>query len=162
MSMVNGNSNGNSIGSKHSSYHSAPVKGPTGSDVHILQCLSSRIHLGYHLDQHISSTISQSFPNTSTIVIITDSNLESLHLPQLVTSLNQALSKDEDRVKKNLKTRILIKIIKPGEESKSRKVKEEVEDWMLEMKCVRDTILIALGGGVVGDLSGFIASTVSH
>ncbi len=47
----------------------------------------------------------------------------------------------------------------PGERSKSRKVKERIEDIILRKGHSRDSILIALGGGVVGDLGGFVAST---
>lgn len=46
-----------------------------------------------------------------------------------------------------------------GEKSKCRKTKEVVEDWMLNLGLLRDTVMIALGGGVVGDLTGFIAAT---
>lgn len=49
--------------------------------------------------------------------------------------------------------------IPPGEASKSREVKAGIEDFMLEKKCTRDTVIVALGGGVVGDLSGFVAAT---
>lgn len=49
--------------------------------------------------------------------------------------------------------------IKPGEKSKDRRVKEAVEDYMLANRCVRDTCVVALGGGVVGDLSGYVAAT---
>jgi 3-dehydroquinate synthase len=47
----------------------------------------------------------------------------------------------------------------PGERSKSRKVKERLEDAILQQGHGRTSILIALGGGVVGDLGGFVAST---
>ena len=46
-----------------------------------------------------------------------------------------------------------------GEESKSREVKDAIEDFMLSHKCNRDTCMFALGGGVVGDLVGFVAAT---
>ena len=46
-----------------------------------------------------------------------------------------------------------------GEKYKNRETKEAIEEDMLEKKCSRDTILIAFGGGVVGDVSGFVAST---
>ena len=46
-----------------------------------------------------------------------------------------------------------------GERSKTRRSKEEIEDKLLEEKMGRDTLLIALGGGVVTDLCGFVAST---
>lgn len=46
-----------------------------------------------------------------------------------------------------------------GEKSKSRKIKEEIEDQMFQLGLGRDTVILALGGGVVGDLAGFIAAT---
>jgi 3-dehydroquinate synthase len=49
--------------------------------------------------------------------------------------------------------------IPEGETSKSLQQVELVYDRMLEMKCDRKSLLIALGGGVVGDLTGFIAAT---
>jgi pentafunctional AROM polypeptide len=50
-------------------------------------------------------------------------------------------------------------VLEPGEGSKQRAVKAKVEDWMIENRCLRDSCIIALGGGVVGDLAGFIAAT---
>ncbi|KAI8877219.1 hypothetical protein K501DRAFT_326645 [Backusella circina FSU 941] len=46
-----------------------------------------------------------------------------------------------------------------GEKSKSRNTKESIEDYLLDEACTRDTCLIALGGGVIGDLVGYVAST---
>src|SRR3989344_873698 len=46
-----------------------------------------------------------------------------------------------------------------GESSKNRATKELLEDQMFSLGCGRDTALIALGGGVVSDLGGFLAST---
>jgi len=46
-----------------------------------------------------------------------------------------------------------------GEDSKCRDVKAKIEDFMIEKRCNRDTCVIALGGGVVGDLVGFVAAT---
>jgi 3-dehydroquinate synthase len=46
-----------------------------------------------------------------------------------------------------------------GEKSKTRKVKEEVEDAMLAKGYRRDCCVIAVGGGVVTDLAGFVAGT---
>lgn len=50
----------------------------------------------------------------------------------------------------------------PGESCKSRKTKEMIEDQLLQLKCGRDTALIALGGGVTTDLVGFVASTYNR
>ena len=46
-----------------------------------------------------------------------------------------------------------------GEGSKCRETKAAIEDFMLEHRCNRDTVMIALGGGVVGDLIGYVAAT---
>jgi len=50
-------------------------------------------------------------------------------------------------------------VLPSGETTKDRRVKEEVEDFMLRHKMNRDTCCIALGGGVIGDLTGYIAAT---
>ena len=49
--------------------------------------------------------------------------------------------------------------IPEGEISKSLQQVELVYDRMLEMNCDRKSVLIALGGGVIGDLTGFVAAT---
>eukprot|EP00434_Breviolum_minutum_P032740 symbB.v1.2.028953.t1/scaffold3121.1/size63108/1 len=46
-----------------------------------------------------------------------------------------------------------------GESSKNRETKAAIEDFMLSNKCTRDSAILALGGGVVGDLAGFTAAT---
>ena len=50
-------------------------------------------------------------------------------------------------------------VLPSGETTKNRRVKEQVEDFMLKNKMNRDTCCIALGGGVIGDLTGYIAAT---
>ncbi len=55
--------------------------------------------------------------------------------------------------------RLLTYQIPPGETSKSRSTKAAVEDWLLSHGCVRDTVIIALGGGVIGDMIGYVAAT---
>ena len=50
-------------------------------------------------------------------------------------------------------------VFEAGEKSKVRKTKEEIEDAMLEKGYKRDCCVIAVGGGVVTDLAGFIAGT---
>ncbi len=52
------------------------------------------------------------------------------------------------------------KIVLPqGESIKSRAMKEKIEDALIERGCGRETCLIAVGGGVILDLVGFIAAT---
>jgi 3-dehydroquinate synthase len=49
-------------------------------------------------------------------------------------------------------------VVPDGEHAKSWQTLESVFDALLEARCGRDTLLIALGGGVVGDLAGFAAA----
>ena len=49
--------------------------------------------------------------------------------------------------------------VPPGEQVKTRATWAELTDALLEWGAGRDTTVIAVGGGVVGDLAGFVAST---
>ena len=55
--------------------------------------------------------------------------------------------------------RVMWHIVKAGELSKCREVKAHIEDTMLRSGCDRHSVVVALGGGVVGDLGGFVAAT---
>lgn len=61
----------------------------------------------------------------------------------------------------NLKKRIPFEIFyfKNGEDRKNIDTVKKIYDFLIEKKAHRQSILIALGGGVVGDLVGFVAST---
>jgi 3-dehydroquinate synthase len=49
--------------------------------------------------------------------------------------------------------------IPAGESNKTRETWARLTDEMLAKRCGRDSAVIALGGGVVGDLAGFVAAT---
>ncbi|MFC1974065.1 3-dehydroquinate synthase [Chloroflexota bacterium] len=46
-----------------------------------------------------------------------------------------------------------------GEHSKSLETAGSIYDWLVKNRCERGDSIVALGGGVVGDLTGFIAAT---
>ena len=50
-------------------------------------------------------------------------------------------------------------IIPAGETNKTRKSWSRITDELLDAGLGRDSALLALGGGVVGDLTGFVAAT---
>ncbi|MCY4130698.1 MAG: 3-dehydroquinate synthase [Gammaproteobacteria bacterium] len=50
-------------------------------------------------------------------------------------------------------------LIGDGEQYKSIQTYSEVIDQLIEFRFNRDTVIVALGGGVVGDLAGFVAAT---
>lgn len=54
----------------------------------------------------------------------------------------------------------VVRIVVPdGEDHKDWQTLNAVFDALLETRCGRDTTLVALGGGVIGDLAGFAAAT---
>ena len=53
-------------------------------------------------------------------------------------------------------------VVEPGEESKSLDVAEGLWQGMLDVGADRKTVVAAVGGGVVGDLAGFIAATYAR
>lgn len=87
---------------------------------------------------------------SSTYVLITDTNLFPRYVPPFQAVFDKAAPRD---------ARLLTYAIPPGEYSKGRETKAEIEDWMLSQQCTRDTVIIALGGGVIGDMIGYVAAT---
>jgi len=80
--------------------------------------------------------------------IITDENVDAAHGDALRKHL------DEGNVAHSTI------VIKAGEASKSWPVFQDVVDQILGMQLERNDLIIAFGGGVVGDLAGFAASAV--
>lgn len=65
-----------------------------------------------------------------------------------------------DKVLDSCKTlRCDYKILSDGEQFKNLNTMEELYSSLLEKHCDRNTTLIALGGGVIGDITGFAAAT---
>lgn len=82
------------------------------------------------------------------VAIITDETVAKLHLPALQTSL-QAQGIRHDTM-----------IVPAGEATKRFAELQRVVEWLLEIGIERGDLVIALGGGVIGDLTGFAASIV--
>jgi 3-dehydroquinate synthase len=79
------------------------------------------------------------------LVVITDDNVKNYYGNTLLKKLK--------------KYDPLLLSFLPGEKSKNYQTKQYLENQMLESHCDRDTIILALGGGVVGDVAGFVAAT---
>ena len=81
-------------------------------------------------------------------VIVTDSNVEPLYASRLARSLHRS----------GFRSAILE--IPAGEASKTPEVLWELWEQMADLGITRSDSVIALGGGVVGDLAGFAAATI--
>lgn len=113
------------------------------------------IRCGFHLTPYIVKTVLETL-RSSTYVLITDTVVASYHLQTFQDEFLKVLN----AYPAEARARFLCHVIQPGETSKSREGKANVEDFLLENKCTRDTVILALGGGVIGDLVGFVAATL--
>ncbi len=79
--------------------------------------------------------------------LVTDKNVAAIYLPRALSSLREA--------------GYLVKpfIISPGETSKTISTVSNFWNGFLELGMERTSTVVALGGGVVGDLAGFAAAT---
>jgi len=108
------------------------------------------IIVGNNLTDYLAKDVVSSI-KASTYCIITDENVAMYHLE----NLENLLTKEANAVGR----RVLSYTIPAGELQKCRDTKAEIEDYLLSNKCTRDTCILALGGGVIGDLSGYVAAT---
>lgn len=102
----------------------------------------------------VAPDLLQNLPS-STYVLITDTNLFPLYVPSFEKAFAAAAAASTN----SSNARLLTYAIPPGENSKGRETKAEIEDWMLSHRCTRDTVVVALGGGVIGDMIGYVAAT---
>lgn len=101
--------------------------------------------LGQGLLDRAGALISD-FAGKRRVAIITDETVAKLHLPRLIASLNAA----------GLQAEALA--LPAGEGTKSWEKLGQAVEWLLAQKIERKDLVIAFGGGVIGDLAGFAAA----
>lgn len=109
--------------------------------------ISYDIHIGTGLLRSCAPLLSPLLKRPF-VAIVTDENVAQAHLERLTQTLDSAGISH------------VTKIMPPGEASKSFTGLETLVDWLLDNKVERQDMVIALGGGVIGDLTGFAASTL--
>lgn len=110
---------------------------------------SYNLLMGRDLLASIGQTILDNIPDSkgARIFIVTDRNVDFLYSDQVMASLAQAGYRPSKYV------------IEPGEASKDLANYQAIIDHMSEAEMTRQDMVIALGGGLVGDLAGFCAAT---
>ncbi len=86
-------------------------------------------------------------PTGSTAVVVSDLNVFALYGQSYLDQFVE------------IYPRILKVVLQPGEEHKRWETLNLIFDALLANACDRDTVLFALGGGVIGDMTGFAASS---
>ncbi len=109
---------------------------------------SYQIEIGFELmDKLIQDLQSGLVGKLRKFAVITDSIVKELYADKLYNKLLEAGYQAD------------LFVFEEGEKQKTRKTKEEIEDAMLAKGYRRDCCIIAVGGGVVTDLAGFVAGT---
>ncbi|MEO1101520.1 MAG: 3-dehydroquinate synthase [Pseudomonadota bacterium] len=107
------------------------------------------IHIGDRLIAQAGNHLSP-LARRPRVFVMTDETVAGLHLPTLEAALTSSgLS-------------VSAHTLPAGEASKSMSELERALDWLLDAGADRDDLLIALGGGVVGDLAGLTAALMKR
>ncbi|WP_296761513.1 3-dehydroquinate synthase [Sediminimonas sp.] len=114
--------------------------------VHVgLGARSYDIHIGAGLLSRAGALIGPVL-STPRVAVVTDENVGAVHLDTLRAGLAQA----------GITMEVLT--LPPGEATKSWPHLIRCVEWLLERNIERDGVVVALGGGVIGDLVGFAAA----
>lgn len=84
------------------------------------------------------------FAKADKIIVLTDENVWTAQ---------------QSYFKENFPYSFEVHVMPAGEKCKSFENYNNVQTYLLEQKCTRKSLIIAFGGGAVGDLAGFVAST---
>ena len=85
--------------------------------------------------------------NGNKIFVLTDKNVDKFYGDKVINEL-EAAGYDTKKL-----------ALEPGEETKAFFTLPKVYDELLNFKLTRSDLILTLGGGVIGDLGGFVAST---
>lgn len=105
-----------------------------------------RIQIGSRLGAALADSLEALRPTR--VLLISDQNVARLHLAAVTGAFSDGL-----------RARLDTLIVAPGEASKSLAVAERAYDRLLNSGADRASVLLGVGGGVVGDLTGFVAAT---
>lgn len=109
---------------------------------------SYEIEIGYELSNQLVEDLEKGLVGKiKRFAVITDSNVRDLYAKPICEKL--------------IHSGFLVDmfVFPAGEKSKTRETKAKLEDAMLEKGYRRDCCVIAIGGGVVSDIAGFLAGT---
>jgi 3-dehydroquinate synthase len=104
-----------------------------------------QVMIGEGVIAEISSFLTSHFQQLTKVLIITDENVAKIHLSKLVDKLDVL--------------KPIVFIAPGGEKAKTFDVYYQALSTALENHLDRKSVILSLGGGAVGDLSGFVASS---
>ena len=106
------------------------------------------IFVGYGLLDKLGEKL-KSVSSSRVAIVISDENVSRLYL----------YGSGVGKVLRNAGFKVNAFVVPPGEETKSTSTATDIYNFLVKKRVERDDILIALGGGMIGDLAGFVAAT---
>ncbi|MDF2037182.1 3-dehydroquinate synthase [Cytobacillus oceanisediminis] len=103
------------------------------------------VYIGAGAIEALGSYIKDTFPAMTNLMIITDETVRDIHLPALEAALKDIEAK--------------VCTVPSGEKAKTFEVYYQCLSFALKHKLDRKSLILAFGGGAVGDLGGFVAAT---
>ena len=129
----------------------APAETQEARDILTVQTSvgSYPVLFGEGLLDRLGEVLKQNLPVSAgrTIFIISDDSVGPLYTPVVEAALQKAGYRSQ------------VHLVPAGEESKSLAQVSQLYDWLAQTRAERKDIVMALGGGVVGDLTGFVAAS---
>jgi shikimate kinase/3-dehydroquinate synthase len=104
------------------------------------------IHVGWGLLHHLGEAMARA-GLSGKAYLISDETVFAIHGDTAMQSLREA----------GIRTDKLV--VTPGEGTKTLDTAARIYDWLIENRAERSDTVVALGGGVVGDLAGYTAAT---
>jgi shikimate kinase/3-dehydroquinate synthase len=104
------------------------------------------IFVGYGLLDKLGEELKK-VTSSRVAIVISDENVSRLYGDRV------------EKVLRNAGFAVNSFIVPPGEETKSINTAIEIYNFLIKKRVERDDMLIALGGGMIGDLAGFVAAT---
>ncbi len=115
--------------------------------VHVdLGSRSYPVYIGHDILEEVGALFREHVPGRK-IAVISDENVARLYLGEVVEALREA------------GYRSIPVVVPPGETSKSLEVADHIYERLILARLDRGSTVAALGGGMVGDLAGFVAAT---
>ncbi|MCE9620333.1 MAG: 3-dehydroquinate synthase [Planctomycetes bacterium] len=105
------------------------------------------IQVGDALLQNVGSEIARQFPKARTVALVADQAVAQTWAREVASSIESA------------GLRVASHAVKASEENKSIAAVESLWKFVLAERVQRSDVLVAMGGGIVGDMAAFAAAT---
>lgn len=105
------------------------------------------VFIGPNVSIEIETFIKKNLPSCTKILLLTDENVANYHLETMLNILDSA------------NFDVVTYKVPSGEQAKTFQIYEDCLTFALEQQLDRKSLLLAFGGGAVGDLGGFVAAT---